>query len=371
MSDLSSDGKIVRPKAAPSPQPSPPGEGVNGQPPIAREGENGQPAAFAEVVKRPSSPVRRVGQPSGPRKVAGLLLRRKRARLSKERVIARLVQLNGIVAIATILLIFVFLLKDAVPAFRALGIWKFVTGNTWSPDAEQFGLLPLLAGSFFVTAGAVTISVPIGIACAVYVAEVAPRAVREALKPTIEVLAGIPSVVIGFIGLTIAAPFLQNLLDLPIGLTALTGSVMLAFMAMPTIISISEDAIVAVPKSYRDASLALGASKWETIRSVVVPAAKSGITAACMLGIGRAVGETMTVLMVTGNAPVTPEAIGRIVEFFTRPVRTMTATIALEMGDTVQHSLHYHALFAVGFALFAITFLVNLTGDIALRRGRS
>ena len=181
-------------------------------------------------------------------------------------------------------------------------------------------------------------------------------------------MAGIPSVVIGFIGLTIAAPWLQSVLNLPIGLTALTGAIMLAFMAMPTIISISEDAIVAVPKSYRDGSLALGASRWETIKGVVVPGARSGIIAACMLGIGRAVGETMTVMMVTGNASNLPNGLAGIVPYFLGPVRTMTATIALEMGEAVQNSPHYYALFAVGLSLFAITFVINLIADMALRR---
>lgn len=286
----------------------------------------------------------------------------------KDSLVAKFIFLNGITAIVTVCLIFVFLIKDAAPLLKTVSVWRFLTGTTWLPDQNQFGLVPLLVGSLFVTLGAVVLAVPLGIACAVYLAEVAPRPVREILKPTIEVLAGIPSVVIGFIGIMIAAPFLQNLFKLPIGLTALTGSIMLAFMAMPTIISISEDAIVAVPKAYRDGSLALGASRWETIRHVVVPAARSGIIAACMLGVGRAIGETMTVLMVTGNAANLPESVSGLLSYFLGPVRTMTATIALEMGDTVQGSPHYCALFAVGLALFAITFAVNLIADLALRR---
>lgn len=286
----------------------------------------------------------------------------------KDALIAKFIFANGMAAIVTVVLIFAFLLKDSLPLFKTVSLWQFITGTQWLPDQNQYGLMPLLVGSLFVTAGAVVLAVPLGIACAVYLAEVAPRPVREVLKPTIEVLAGIPSVVIGFIGITLAAPFIQSVLQLPIGLTALTGSVMLGFMAMPTIISISEDAIAAVPKSYRDASLALGASRWETIRSVVVPAARSGMIAACMLGIGRAVGETMTVLMVTGNASNLPGGLTGIVHYFLGPVKTMTATVALEMGDTVQNSPHYHALFAVGLALFAITFVINLIADLALRR---
>lgn len=300
----------------------------------------------------------------------GEQLTRKRRGAWKDTLMAKIIFANGVVAIVTVLLIFVFLLKDTMPLFKTVGLWEFLTGTDWLPDQNRFGLVPLLVGSLFVTLGAVVLAVPLGIACAVYLAEVAPKPVREILKPTIEVLAGIPSVVIGFIGVTIAAPFIQGVFKLPIGLTAFTGAVMLAFMAMPTIISISEDAIVAVPKAYRDGSLALGASRWETIRGVVVPAARSGIIAACMLGVGRAVGETMTVLMVTGNASNLPNGLAGIVPYFLGPVRTMTATVALEMGDTVQGSPHYYSLFAVGLSLFAITFVINLIADLALRRTR-
>jgi phosphate transport system permease protein len=177
------------------------------------------------------------------------------------------------------------------------------------------------------------------------------------------VLAGIPSVVIGFIGMTVLAPWIQDLFNLPTGLTALAGSIMLAFMAMPTIISISEDAIVAVPRDYREAALGLGSTSWQAISGVIVPAAKSGIIAAVMLGVGRAIGETMTVLMVTGNAAVMPTT-------FLEPVRTLTATIAAEMGEVAQGTPHYHALFAIGLVLFTMTFLINLIADLALMRTR-
>lgn len=288
----------------------------------------------------------------------------------KDPLISRFIFANGVLAIFVILLIFVFLTKDALPAFRHVSVWSFLTGKLWQPEFEKFGIVPLLAGSFVVTFGALVVSVPIGVASAIYLAEIAPRWVREILKPTIEVLAGIPSVVVGFVGMAIVAPLMLRALDLPTGLTAITASVMLAFMAMPTIISISEDAIVAVPKAYRDGSLALGATRWETIRGVVVPSAKSGIIAACMLGVGRAVGETMTVLMVAGNAANVPDGLSGFVRFFLGPVKTMTATIAADMGETVQHSPHYHSLFAVGLTLFAITFAINLVADLALRRGR-
>ncbi len=294
----------------------------------------------------------------------------KKARL-KDLIISRFVFLNGILAIVALLLIFAFLVKDGVPAFRAIGVWEMLSGRTWDETDMLFGMLPLISGSFVVTLGAVIVAIPLGIACAIYIAEIAPKRVREILKPAIEVLAGIPSVVIGFIGLTILAPVVAKSLGLATGVTAFTASIMLAFMALPTIISISEDAIVAVPKAYRDGSLALGATKWETISRVVFPAARSGVIAACMLGVGRAVGETMTVLMVAGNAFNIPQAsLGGWIDFFLGPVRTMTAVIAAETGEAVQFSLHYHSLFAVGLTLFAITFIINLVADLALKKSR-
>ena len=286
----------------------------------------------------------------------------RRKRTIGEKAIELFIMANGALAIAVILLIFVFLLRDGLPVFKTTSLKAFLTGRNWYPVPDEiFGALPLILGSLWITAGAIVVALPIGVACANYLAEVAPPSVREILKPTVEVLAGIPLVVIGFIGLVVLAPYIKELFHLNTGLTALTGAIMLGFMAMPTIISISEDAIVAVPREYRDASLALGATKWQTISEVVVPAAKSGIVAAVMLGIGRAVGETMTVLMVTGNAAVIPHTL-------LEPVRTMTATIAAEMGEVVQGSPHYHALFAIGIVLFIITFLINLAADIALRR---
>jgi phosphate transport system permease protein len=190
-----------------------------------------------------------------------------------------------------------------------------------------------------------------------------PRLLKEILKPVVEILATIPSVVYGFIGLLIVSGWIRNLFQLPTGLTALAGSIMLAIMAMPTIVSISEDALTAVPRNYREASLALGATRWQTIYRVVVPAARSGIVAAVMLGLGRVVGETMAVMMVTGNS-------ARIVFSLLQPVRTMTATIAAEMGEVEIGSLHYSALFAIGLVLFVITFVINYIADRAMRRIR-
>jgi len=278
-----------------------------------------------------------------------------------ERVIEVIVTLNGAVAIVFVALITAFLLRDGLPAFRSVSVGKFLFGHDWYPLSDQFQALPLILGSIAVTLGAIVIAVPIGVAAAIYLAEIAPVRVREMLKPTVEVLAGIPSVVIGFIGMVVLAPWVKNLFDLPTGMTALTGSIMLAFMAMPTIISISEDAIVAVPRDYGAGALALGATSWQSIVGVTVPAARSGIIAAVMLGIGRAIGETMTVLMVTGNAAVIPHTL-------LQPVRTMTATIAAEMGEVAQGTPHYFVLFAIGLVLFLMTFLINLAADLALQR---
>ena len=289
----------------------------------------------------------------------------------KEWIIERIIVLGGVITIILVVLIFLFLAKDALPILKTQSIWKLLSDKQWYPLSEPavFGFLPLIIGSILVTAGAIVIGVPIGVAAAIYIGEVAQPRIREILKPTIEVLASIPSVVIGFLGMMLLAPYLQATFKLSTGLTAFTGALMLAFMAMPTIISISEDALHAVPKDYRAGSLALGATKWQTIRRVVIPAAKSGILASIMLGIGRAIGETMTVLMVTGNAAVIPQW-GNNQYFFFTPVRTITATIAAEMGEVVRNSDHYYALFALGLLLFMITFLVNFIADLALEKNR-
>jgi phosphate transport system permease protein len=212
-----------------------------------------------------------------------------------------------------------------------------------------------------VTFGAMLLAVPIGLGCAAYLAEVAPSWVREILKPVIEILAGIPSVVLGFLGIVVVGPAIAQIFHLPNGLNAVNGSLLLAIMSLPTIISISEDAISSVPRSYKEASLALGATRWQTLIRVIVPSALSGIIASVMLGMGRAIGETMTVLMATGNALKMPY-------HFFDAVRTMTATIAIELGEVPFGSNHYHGLFVVGFILFVMTFIVNLVADIVLAK---
>ncbi|MCX7702642.1 MAG: phosphate ABC transporter permease subunit PstC [Planctomycetota bacterium] len=288
-----------------------------------------------------------------------------RLRLFKERLIEVIIFICGFLSIAIISLICLFLAKEAISLFATENLLEVITGTNWYPISEppKFGLVPLLLGSLFVTVGAAIIVIPLGVGTAIFISEAAPNWLGEILKPVVEVLASVPSVVVGFVALLILGPTLKNIFDLPTGLTALTGSIALAFMAAPTVISISEDALHAVPKSYREASLALGATKWQTAYRVTVPAASSGILAAVMLGIGRVIGETMAVMMVTGNAALIPYS-------FLQPVRTMTATIAAEMGEVVRGTPHYYALFFIGFVLFVITFFINIIADIFLRKGR-
>ncbi len=273
------------------------------------------------------------------------------------------IKISGIASIIIVVLIFLFLLRDGLSLFKFVSLKEFLLGKNWYPisDPPKLGILPLILGSLLVTLGATIISVPIGVAAAIYIAEVSSPKIKDYLKSAVELLAAIPSIVLGFIGMVTLAPFIKNLFSLPTGLTALTGSIMLAFMAMPTIVSIAEDAITAVPRSYREGALALGATKWQTIYRVVVPSASSGVIAAVMLGIGRVIGETMAVMMITGNAAVIPKSI-------LQPVRTLTATIAAEMGETVQGSEHYFALFAIGLVLFVITFLINMIADFYLHK---
>jgi len=281
----------------------------------------------------------------------------------KEFCIEKTIYLSGITSIIFVVLIFVFLAREGFSLFKRVSVFDFLLGQDWYPISEpaKFGILPMILGSLAVTLGATLISVPLGIASAVYIAEVASPRIKEILKTGIEILAAIPSVVIGFIGMTTLVPFSKNALNLPTGLTAFSGSVTLAFMAIPTIVSIAEDALTAVPVKYKEAALALGATRWQSIRRVILPAASSGIMAAIMLGIGRVIGETMAVMMVTGNAAQIPQSL------FV-PVRTLTATIAAEMGETVQGSDHYFALFAIGIVLFIITFIINLIADWAVHR---
>jgi phosphate transport system permease protein len=281
----------------------------------------------------------------------------------KEFLIEKLIFICGIASIFFVVLIFLFLTKEGLAVFKYVNPIDFLMGKSWYPISEpaQLGILPLIFGSLMVTLGAAIISIPIGIACAVYIAEIAPSKIKEVLKAGIELLAAIPSVVLGFIGMVTLVPWVKTVFHLPTGLTALSGSIILAFMAMPTIVSIAEDALYSVPKSYKEGAFALGATHWQTIYRVLLPAASSGIVAAVMLGIGRVIGETMAVMMITGNAAVIPQSI-------LVPVRTLTATIAAEMGEAVVGSEHYFALFAIGIVLFIMSFIINVTADLFLHK---
>ncbi len=291
----------------------------------------------------------------------------KKKRFSRwiEFLIEALIRTLGFSTIGFVLLIFLFLLREGVPLFFEVPLGNLFS-TRWYPTFDLFGTLPLILGSLLVTVTAIAIALPLGVATAVFVREAAPSWAREVLKPMIEVLAGIPSVVLGFFGMTLVAPFVRETLGVPTGLTAFTGALLLAYMALPTIISVAEDALDAVPKSYRDAGLAMGATQWQTIWRVVVPAARSGIVTAVMLGLGRAIGETMAVMMVTGNAARMPVTLDSIF----RPARTMTATVAAEMGEVAQGSVHYHALFGIGIILFLLTFAINLAAAATIFKKR-
>lgn len=250
------------------------------------------------------------------------------------------------------------LFQQGLPIFKKVGLLDFVFGEYWYPtySPPDFGIKPLILGSFWVTAGAMALAVPIGLLAAIFIGEIAPTRLRLLMKSIVELLAGIPSVVYGLFGMKILAPVVMRTFDLPTGLTALTAAIVLGVMAIPTITSISEDALSSVPRDYKEASLALGATEWETISRVSIPTALSGIVTAVLLGMGRAIGETMTVLMVAGGSAVIPRSL-------LQSVRPMTATIAAEMGEAPVGSDHYHALFAVAIVLFLLTLLFNIVAD--------
>ena len=272
-----------------------------------------------------------------------------------EVIITKSVQISGLSSILFVLLILFFLISEGVPALFDVPIRELFS-QRWYPIEGYYGIVPLILGSLVVTLGASIIAVPFGVLTAVFIAEIAPKWLAEILKPIVELLAGLPSVVLGFLGILIVSPFLRDVLNLPTGLTAFTGSLLLGGIAIPTIVSISEDALKNVPVSYRHGSLALGITRWQTIWQVTVPAARTGILTAIMLGLGRTIGETMTVMMVTGNAPVVPDSLRSLF----LPIRTMTATIASEMGEVASGSVHYHVLFFIGIVLFVFTMTVNI-----------
>ena len=286
-------------------------------------------------------------------------------RRTKEVIIQYIFLLFALVSVLVLGLIVFSLFREGLPLFKILSVKDFLFGMEWYPtyDPPSFGIFPLVIGSLIVTLIATVIAVPLGVMAAIYISEIAPQRVKEILKSVIELLAGLPSVVLGFFGMVIVAPWLQETFDLPTGLNIMNASVILAIMALPTISSISEDALYAVPREFKEASYALGATKFETIAQVIVPAALSGISTAVMLGMARAIGETMVVLMVAGGATAIPEGLFD-------PVRPMPASIAAEMGETPYGSAHYQALFAIGMVLFFLTLVFNLIADYVSHKFR-
>ncbi len=272
---------------------------------------------------------------------------------------------TGLITILLLGGIFLMLFYNSIAFFFDIKPADFFTGSQWNPShsKSQYGILPLLSSTALVALGSMIIAVPLGILTAAFLSEFAPPRLQAILKPLIEMLAAIPSVAIGFLGIVLVGPGIAKLFGIQNGLNALNGSVLLAIMALPTIITISEDAINAVPQSYREASMALGANKWETLFRVTLPAALPGLIAAVMLGLGRALGETMTVLMATGNAAAQPTG-------FLDAIRTITATIAIEMGEVPYQTTHYFALFAIAAVLFLITLTINLLGEYFANRLR-
>jgi phosphate transport system permease protein len=287
------------------------------------------------------------------------------SRTLKEAIIKNLFLFFAAISILILGLIVFFLFREAIPIFKVTSLKDFLFGMEWYPtyDPPEFGIWPLIVASFIVTLISTLIAVPVGVLSAVYISEIAPPLIKEILKPVIELLAGLPSVVLGFFGMVVVAPWMQETLDLPTGLNIVNASLMLAIMAVPTISSISEDALYSVPREFKEASYALGATKFETITRIIIPAALSGISTAVILGMARAIGETMVVLMVAGGAAAIPESLFDA-------VRPMPASIAAEMGEAPFGSNHYHALFATGAVLFFLTLMFNLIADYVSHKFR-
>ncbi len=281
----------------------------------------------------------------------------------REIIIKNLFAFLAFISVLLLGLIVIFLFREGLPIFSQVSLKQFLFGTAWYPTytPPEYGIWPLIVGSLIVTVLASLIAVPFGLFSAIYISEIAPARIKEILKSVIELLAGLPSVVLGFFGMVVLAPWMQETFDLPTGLNIVNASLMLALMAIPTISSISEDALYAVPRDFKEASYALGATKYETIIKVVIPAALSGITTAIILGMSRAIGETMVVLMVAGGAAAIPQGLFD-------SVRPMTASIAAEMGEAPFGGGHYHALFATGIVLFLITLAFNLIADYVSHR---
>lgn len=285
--------------------------------------------------------------------------------MMKEKLFKYLTQAAALCSVIFLFGIILSIFNEGLPIFAEVGPFKFLAGKSWHPThyPPEFGILPLIISSIVVTGGALIVSVPLGVGSAIYISELAHPKGKEILKPLVELLAGVPSVIYGLFGMAFLGPFISRVFGVPIGLNAFTTSIILGVMVVPIISSISEDAINSVPKQLREASYALGANTWETIIRVILPAAKSGVISSVVLGFGRAIGETMVVLMVAGGATAIPRSIFQ-------PVRPMTAAIAAEMGETTMGSSHFHALFGIAIILFIITFILNLITEWVMQTKR-
>ena len=279
-----------------------------------------------------------------------------------EDVVKGILAVCAVFSILIIFLIIIFLFSEGAAAFSYTNVIDFITGSEWDPGSNVFGSAVFILSSLVVTGIAIVIAVPIGILTAVFLAEIAPPRARAMVKPAIELLAGIPSVIFGLFGLIVIVKYIRIVFDRPTGESVLAGGIILAIMILPTIISISEDAIRQVPRAYKEGSLALGATHWEAIRNTILPSAKSGVLASVILGIGRAIGETMAVVLVVGNVEIIPTSIFDSGE-------PLTSTILLEMGEAAVGSAHYHSIFALGIILFVIVMALNLVSNFWLGRG--
>lgn len=277
----------------------------------------------------------------------------------KEKVMRVVFAAAAFLSIVAVILICIFLFANGIPAMKEIGVWNFISGKSWKPSQDLYGIFPMIIGSIYVTAGAIILGVPLGILTAVFMAKFCPDRLYKMLKPAVDLLAGIPSIVYGFFGLTVIVPVVQDLTGTS-GKGILTASIMLAIMILPTIINVSESAIRAVPDSYYDGALALGATHERAVFATVLPAAKSGVTAGIILGIGRAIGEAMAVSMVAGNQPILPDSI-------LSGVRTLTANIVIEMGYATD--LHREALIATAVVLFVFILIINTLFSLLKRKG--
>jgi phosphate transport system permease protein len=283
--------------------------------------------------------------------------------LITEKVAEAVIRLCGISAIIFVFAIFFFVFREGAPFLARLDLSDFLFSPKWIPTSQtqpQYGVGALIVGTLSVTALAMLLAVPFGLGAAIFISEFCGPRLKETLKIIVELLAAIPSVVWGFVGLSVLNPLIIELFDVPIGLNMFNGALLLALMSVPIMVSIGEDALKAVPDSYREAALALGATRWQVVYRALLPAARNGLLAAVLLGVGRAIGETMAVLMATGHSIRIPHSIFD-------PVRTLTATIAAELGETSKGSEHYQVLFLIGVLLFSITFVVNLVADLTIK----